>query len=45
MSKSEEDRSGFLTIGSAWPWSELPLEVMRAPLLEVCKHSKAKILQ
>lgn len=46
MRKSEEDRLdfGFLVIGRASQWNELPLEVVRFLLLEVCKHAKAKIL-
>lgn len=35
---------GFL-VGSAWPWDELCLDIMRSPLLEVCKHPKATIVQ
>lgn len=46
MSKSEENGSGFgFLIGSGWHWDELHLEVVRSPIREVCKHSKAKVLQ
>lgn len=45
-SKSEEEGSDFgFLIGSAWHWDELCLEVVRSLLLEVYKHSKAKVLQ
>lgn len=49
--RSEEHKSegggsdfGFLTIGSAWRWSELPFEAVRPLSLEVCKYSEAEIL-
>lgn len=46
MSESEEDGSDFGSlVGSAWHWDELCLDIMRSPMLEVCKHPKATIVQ